>query len=404
MTTNLYFCNINIILTLNLLSMSQRFILNEVSYFGAGCRKELPEVLKRMNLKKALVVTDKGLIKVGTTKLVTDILDEAGFPYEVYSEVKPNPTVTNVQQGVEAFKNSNADCIVAIGGGSAMDTAKGIGIVSNNPEFADVVSLEGCAPTKNKSVPIVALPTTAGTGAEVTINYVIIDEERQAKMVCVDPNDIPAVAIVDPELTYSLPKSLTAATGMDALTHAIEGYITKGAWVMSDMYELQAIKMIAENLPLAVDEPTNPVGREGMALAQYIAAQAFSNVGLGLVHGMAHPMGSLHDIPHGVANAMLLPTIMEFNMPMCIEKYGIIARTMGVDTTGMTAKEAAQAACDAVKALAIRVGIPQHLTEIGITEENIPALAAQAITDVCTPGNPREVTEAEIVELYKKVL
>lgn len=404
MTTNLYFCNINIILTLNLLSMSQRFILNEVSYFGAGCRKELPEVLKRMNLKKALVVTDKGLIKVGTTKLVTDILDEAGFPYEVYSEVKPNPTVTNVQQGVEAFKNSNADCIVAIGGGSAMDTAKGIGIVSNNPEFADVVSLEGCAPTKNKSVPIVALPTTAGTGAEVTINYVIIDEERQAKMVCVDPNDIPAVAIVDPELTYSLPKSLTAATGMDALTHAIEGYITKGAWVMSDMYELQAIKMIAENLPLAVDEPTNPVGREGMALAQYIAAQAFSNVGLGLVHGMAHPMGSLHDIPHGVANAMLLPTIMEFNMPMCIEKYGIIARTMGVDTTGMTAEEAAQAACDAVKALAIRVGIPQHLTEIGITEENIPALAAQAITDVCTPGNPREVTEAEIVELYKKVL
>lgn len=384
--------------------MSQRFILNEVSYFGAGCRKELPEVLKRMNLKKALVVTDKGLIKVGTTKLVTDILDEAGFPYEVYSEVKPNPTVTNVQQGVEAFKNSNADCIVAIGGGSAMDTAKGIGIVSNNPEFADVVSLEGCAPTKNKSVPIVALPTTAGTGAEVTINYVIIDEERQAKMVCVDPNDIPAVAIVDPELTYSLPKSLTAATGMDALTHAIEGYITKGAWVMSDMYELQAIKMIAENLPLAVDEPTNPVGREGMVLAQYIAAQAFSNVGLGLVHGMAHPMGSLHDIPHGVANAMLLPTIMEFNMPMCIEKYGIIARTMGVDTTGMTAEEAAQAACDAVKALAIRVGIPQHLTEIGITEENIPALAAQAITDVCTPGNPREVTEAEIVELYKKVL
>lgn len=404
MTTNLYFCNINIILTLNLLSMSQRFILNEVSYFGAGCRKELPEVLKRMNLKKALVVTDKGLIKVGTTKLVTDILDEAGFPYEVYSEVKPNPTVTNVQQGVEAFKNSNADCIVAIGGGSAMDTAKGIGIVSNNPEFADVVSLEGCAPTKSKSVPIIALPTTAGTGAEVTINYVIIDEERQAKMVCVDPNDIPAVAIVDPELTYSLPKSLTAATGMDALTHAIEGYITKGAWVMSDMYELQAIKMIAENLPLAVDEPTNPVGREGMALAQYIAAQAFSNVGLGLVHGMAHPMGSLHDIPHGVANAMLLPTIMEFNMPMCIEKYGIIARTMGVDTTGMTAEEAAQAACDAVKALAIRVGIPQHLTEIGITEENIPALAAQAITDVCTPGNPREVTEAEIVELYKKVL
>lgn len=384
--------------------MAQRFILNEVSYFGAGCRAELPGALARLNVKKALVCSDKGLIKVGTTKMVTDVLDAAGFAYEIYSEIKPNPTVKNVQDGVAAFKAAGADCIVAIGGGSSMDTAKGIGIVVANPEFADVVSLEGCAPTKNKSVPIIALPTTAGTGAEVTINYVIIDEARQAKMVCVDPNDIPAVAIVDPELMYTLPKSLTAATGMDALTHAIEGYITKGAWVMSDMYELQAIKMIAENLPLAVDEPTNPVGREGMALAQYIAAQAFSNVGLGLVHGMAHPMGSLHDIPHGVANALLLPTIMEFNMPCCIEKYGVIARTMGVDTTGMSAEEAAQAAVDAVKALSIRVGIPQTLGELGITEENIPALAAQAIADVCTPGNPRDVTEAEIVELYKKVL
>ena len=384
--------------------MAQRFILNEVSYFGPGARKELPEVLTRMGVKKALVTSDKGLIKVGTTKMVTDVLDEMGFPYDIYSEIKPNPTVTNVKQGVEAFKASGADCIIAIGGGSSMDTAKGIGIVANNPEFGDIVSLEGCAPTKNKSVPIIALPTTAGTGAEVTINYVIIDEERQAKMVCVDPNDIPAVAIVDPELMYSLPKGLTAATGMDALTHAIEGYITKGAWIMSDMYELQAIKMIAENLPIAVDEPTNPVGREGMALAQYIAAQAFSNVGLGLVHGMAHPMGSLHDIPHGVANALLLPTIMEFNMPTRIEKYGVIAQHMGVDTTGMTPEEAAQAAVDAVRELSIRVGIPQHLSEIGITEADIPALAAQAITDVCTPGNPRDVTEAEIIELYKKVL
>ena len=384
--------------------MAQRFILNEVSYFGAGARKELPEVLNRMGLKKALVCSDKGLIKVGTTAKVTEVLDGINFPYEIYSEIKPNPTVTNVKQGVEAFKNSGADCIIAIGGGSSMDTAKGIGIVSNNPEFADVVSLEGVAPTKHKSVPIIALPTTAGTGAEVTINYVIIDEERQAKMVCVDPNDIPAVAIVDPELMYSLPKGLTAATGMDALTHAIEGYITKGAWVMSDMYELQAIKMIAENLPIAVEEPTNPVGREGMALAQYIAAQAFSNVGLGLVHGMAHPMGSLHDIPHGVANALLLPTIMEFNMPKCIEKFGIIAKTMGVNTDGMTAEQAAQAAVDAVKALSIRVGIPQTLTELGIKESDIPALAAQAIADLCTPGNPRDVTEAEIVELYKKVL
>ena len=384
--------------------MAQRFILNEVSYFGAGARKELPAVLERMGLHKALVCSDKGLIKVGTTKMVTDVLDEASFPYEIYSEIKPNPTVTNVQQGVEAFKASGDDCLIAIGGGSSMDTSKGIGIVANNPEFADVVSLEGCAPTKHKSVPIIAMPTTAGTGAEVTINYVIIDEERKAKMVCVDPNDIPAVAIVDPELMYSLPKSLTAATGMDALTHAIEGYITKGAWVMSDMYELQAIKMIAENLPLAVEEPTNPVGREGMALAQYIAAQAFSNVGLGLVHGMAHPMGSLHDIPHGVANALLLPTIMEFNMPTRVEKYGVIARHMGVDTTGMTPEQAAQAAVDAVRALSVRVGIPQRLSDLGITEQDIPALAKQAIADVCTPGNPRDVTIEDITELYKKVL
>lgn len=384
--------------------MANRFILNEVSYFGAGARKELPAVLSRMGLKKALVCSDKGLIKVGTTAMVTKVLEDAGFPYEIYSEIKPNPTVTNVKQGVAAFKASGADCLIAIGGGSSMDTAKGIGIVSNNPEFADIVSLEGCAPTKHKSVPIIALPTTAGTGAEVTINYVIIDEERQAKMVCVDPNDIPAVAIVDPELMYSLPKGLTAATGMDALTHAIEGYITKGAWVMSDMYELQAIKMIAQNLPLAVDEPQNPVGREAMALAQYIAAQAFSNVGLGLVHGMAHPMGALHDVPHGVANALLLPTIMEFNMPKCIEKYGVIAATMGVDTKGMTPQQAAQAAVEAVRALAVRVGIPQHLSELGITEKDIPALAAQAIADVCTPGNPRDVTEQEIIELYKKVL
>ena len=384
--------------------MINRFILNEVSYFGPGSRKELPGVLQRLQLKKALVCSDKGLIKVGTTKMVTDILDEAGIPYEIYSEIKPNPTVTNVKQGVEAFKASGADCIIAIGGGSSMDTAKGIGIVSNNPEFSDIVSLEGCAPTKHKRVPIIALPTTAGTGAEVTINYVIIDEEKQKKMVCVDPNDIPAVAIIDAELMYSLPKSLTAATGMDALTHAIEGYITKGAWALSDMFEIEAIRMINENLVTAVEEPRNPKGREGMALAQYVAAQAFSNVGLGLVHGMAHPMGALFDIPHGVANALLLPTIMEFNMPKCIEKFGVIDRTMGVDTTGMTPEEAAQAACDAVRALAIKVGIPQHLTALGIQESDIPALSAQAITDVCTPGNPRDVTEADIQELYKKVL
>lgn len=384
--------------------MINRFILNEVSYFGAGARKQLPEVLGRLNLHKALVCSDKGLIKVGTTAMVTEVLDAAAFPYDIYSEIKPNPTVTNVQQGVEAFKASGADCIIAIGGGSSMDTAKGIGIVITNPEFSDVVSLEGVAPTKHKSVPIIALPTTAGTGAEVTINYVIIDEKRQAKMVCVDPNDIPAVAIIDPELMYSLPKGLTAATGMDALTHAIEGYITKGAWVMSDMYELQAIRMIAKHLPTAVEEPANAEAREGMALAQYIAAQAFSNVGLGLVHGMAHPMGSLHDIPHGVANALLLPTIMEFNMPMCMDKFGVIAREMGVDTTDMTTAEAAQAAVDAVRALAVKVGIPQHLSDLNIHEEHIPALADQALADVCTPGNPREVKLEDIVELYKKVL
>ncbi|MBP3774663.1 MAG: lactaldehyde reductase [Bacteroidaceae bacterium] len=384
--------------------MVNRFILNEISYFGPGSRQELPAVMKRLNLKKALVVSDKGLIKVGTTKMVTDVLDAAAIPYDIFSEIKPNPTVTNVQQGVEAFKASGADCLIAVGGGSSMDTAKGIGIVINNPEFADVVSLEGVAPTKNKSVPILALPTTAGTGAEVTINYVIIDEQKQKKMVCVDPNDIPAVAIIDPELMYSLPKGLTAATGMDALTHAIEGYITKGAWALSDMFEIEAIRMIKANLVTAVEEPTNPKGREGMALAQYVAAQAFSNVGLGLVHGMAHPMGALFDVPHGVANALLLPVIMEFNMPQCIEKYGRIAEAMGVDTTGMSPAEAAQAACDAVKALAIQVGIPQHLTQLGIQEKDIPALAAQAIEDVCTPGNPRDVTEAEIIELYKKVL
>jgi lactaldehyde reductase len=384
--------------------MVNRFILNEVSYFGPGARKELPEVVQRLGKKKALVVTDKGLIQFGVAKMVTDVLDQAGIAYDIFSDVKPNPTVSNVQAGIESFKNSGADFIIAIGGGSAMDTAKGIGIVINNPEFADIVSLEGCAPTKHKSVPIVALPTTAGTAAETTINYVIIDETKHKKMVCVDPNDIPAVAIIDAELMYSLPKGLTAATGMDALTHAIEGYITKGAWEMSDMFEIEAVRMIARYLPTAVFEPTNPEGRNGMAVAQYIAGMAFSNVGLGLVHGMAHPMGSLFDVPHGVANALLLPTIMEFNMPECLEKYPRIAEAMGVDTTGMSRKEAAQAAVEAVKALAIKVGIPQHLSELGITEADIPALAEQALSDVCTPGNPREVTPDDIITLYKKVL
>lgn len=384
--------------------MVQRFILNETSYFGPGARKVLPEVIQRLGKKKALVVTDKGLIQFGVAKMVTDVLDEAGVAYDVFSEVKPNPTVKNVQDGVAAFKASGADLLVAIGGGSAMDTAKGIGIVVANPEFADVVSLEGCAPTKNKSVPMVALPTTAGTAAETTINYVIIDEEKKKKMVCVVPNDIPAVAVIDAELMYSLPRSLTAATGMDALTHAIEGYITKGAWEMSDMFEIEAIRMISRYLPVAVDEPQNPEGRNGMAVAQYIAGMAFSNVGLGLVHGMAHPMGSLFDVPHGVANALLLPTLMEYNMPECIDKYPRIAEAMGVDIKGMTPQEASQAAVDAVRALAIRVGIPQHLSDLGIKESDIPALAEQAIADVCTPGNPRECSLEDIKALYRQVL
>ena len=384
--------------------MVNRFILNELSYFGAGSRKELPDVVERLGFKKALVVTDKGLVQFGVCKMVTDVMDAAGIAYDIYDEVVPNPTVTNVKNGVKAFAEAKADFLVAIGGGSSMDTAKGIGIVTNNPEFSDVVSLEGVAPTKKKSVPIIAFPTTAGTAAETTINYVIIDEEKHKKMVCVDPNDIPCCSIIDAELMYSLPKGTTAATGLDALTHAIEGYITKAAWELSDMFEIEAIRLINKYLRLAVFDPQNPKGREGMALAQYVAGMAFSNVGLGVVHGMAHPMGSLHNIPHGVANALLLPTIMEFNAPVCREKYVEIAKAMGAYKEGMTQIEAAQAACDAVRALAVEVGIPQHLSEIGIYEKDIDALADQAIADVCTPGNPRKVTRDDIVALYKKVL
>ena len=384
--------------------MVNRFILNEVSYFGPGARKELPGVVQRLGFKKALVVTDKGLMKFGVAKMVLDVLDEAAIPYAVYDDVKPNPTVTNVKNGVEACKQAGADFIVAIGGGSSMDTANGIGIVCNNPEFADVVSLEGVADTKKKTVPIIALPTTAGTAAETTINYVIIDETKQKKMVCVDPNDIPCVAIIDAELMYSLPKSLTAATGMDAMTHAIEGLITKGAWELSDMFEIKAIEMIHRYLPLAVNEPTNPVGRDGMAVAQYVAGMAFSNVGLGVDHGMAHPLSALHDVPHGVACAMLLPTVMRFNAPAALSKYVDIAKAVGVYKEGMTQEEAADAACTEIENLSKLVGIPAHLSELGITEKDIDALADQAIEDVCTPGNPRPVTREDIVALYKKIL
>ena len=384
--------------------MVNRFILNEVSYFGPGARKELPGVVRRFGYKKALVVTDKSLMKFGVAKMVIDELDAAGIVYDIFDDVKPNPTVTNVKDGIAACKAAGTDFIVAIGGGSAMDTAKGIGIVCNNPEFSDIVSLEGVADTKKKSLPIIALPTTAGTAAETTINYVIVDEENQKKMVCVDPNDIPAVAIVDAELMYSLPKGLTASTGMDAMTHAIEGYITKAAWEMSDMFEIKAIEMIHKYLPIAVNEPENPEGRNGMAVAQYIAGMAFSNVGLGVDHGMAHPMSALHDVPHGVACAILLPTVMRFNAPAAKDKYAEIAKACGVYRDGMTLDEAVEAACNEIANLSRIVGIPEHLSELGIHEEDIPALAEQAINDVCTPGNPREVTKEDIIAIYKSIL
>jgi lactaldehyde reductase len=384
--------------------MVNRFVLNEVSYFGPGARQVLPKEIARLGLHKAFVATDKDLIKFGVADKVLDVLKAANIPFEVFSEIKPNPTVSNVKAGVKAFAESGADFILAIGGGSSIDTSKAIGIITNNPEFSDVVSLEGVADTKKKSVPVIALPTTAGTAAEVTINYVITDEENEKKMVCVDPNDIPAMAIVDAELMYTLPKGMTAATGLDALTHAIEGLITKGAWEMSDMFEIKAIEMITRYLETAVKEPTNAEARNGMAVAQYIAGMAFSNVGLGAVHGMAHPLGAIFDIPHGVANALLLPIVMEFNAPAALDKYVEIAKAMGVYTKGMSNEEAAQAAVDAVKSLSKRVGIPQTLTEIGIKAEDLPRLAKAAYADVCTPGNPREVSEEILLDLYKKAL
>ncbi len=343
-------------------------------------------------------------MQFGVAKMVLDVMDAAGIAYDIFDDVKPNPTVTNVKNGIEACKRANADFIVAIGGGSSIDTAKGIGIVVNNPEFSDIISLEGVADTKKKSLPIIALPTTAGTAAETTINYVIIDESRQAKMVCVDPNDIPCVAIIDAELMYSLPKSLTAATGMDAMTHAIEGLITKAAWELSDMFEVKAIEMIYKYLPIAVAEPTNPVGRDGMAVAQYVAGMAFSNVGLGVDHGMAHPLSALFDVPHGVACAMLLPTVMRFNMPASKEKYVDIAKACGVYENTMSIDEAAEAACRAIEDLSARVGTNKRLTDLGITEADIPSLADQAIVDVCTPGNPRPVTRDDIVSIYRQIL
>ena len=382
--------------------MAQRFILNGTSYHGAGAIQEIATEVKSRGFKKAFVCSDPDLVKFGVTAKVLKVLDDNGFSYELYSNIKPNPTIENVQTGVVEFKNAGTDYLIAIGGGSSMDTAKAIGIIINNPEFADVRSLEGVADTKNPAVPIIAVPTTAGTAAEVTINYVITDAEKNRKMVCVDPHDIPVVAVVDPDMMSSMPKGLTAATGMDALTHAIEGYITAGAWELSDMFHLKAIEIIAKSLRGAVDN--TPEGREGMALGQYIAGMGFSNVGLGIVHSMAHPLGALYDTPHGVANAIILPTGMEYNAPATGEKYRDIAKAMGVEgTEKMTQDEYRKAAIDAVKKLAADVGIPADLKDI-VKSEDIPFLAQSAYDDACRPGNPRETSVEEITKLYESLI
>lgn len=381
--------------------MVNRFILNETSYHGSGAINEIVTEVKAHGFKKAMVCSDPDLIKFGVTSKVTDLLDAAGLEYTIYSDIKPNPTIENVQNGVKALQKAGADYMIAIGGGSSIDTAKAIGIIDRNPEFGDVRSLEGAADTKNPCTPILAVPTTAGTAAEVTINYVITDAKKDRKMVCVDPNDLPIVAFVDPDMMSSMPKGLTAATGMDALTHAIEGYITAGAWEMSDMFHLKAIEIIARSLKGAVND--TPDGREGMALGQYIAGMGFSNVGLGIVHSMAHPLGALYDTPHGVANAIILPTVMEYNAPATGTKYKDIAEAMGVDTTGMDQDAYRKAAIEAVKKLSHDVGIPEDLKEI-VKIEDLDFLSQSAYDDACRPGNPRETSVAEIKELYKSLL
>ncbi|MEF9918275.1 MAG: lactaldehyde reductase [Eubacterium sp.] len=382
--------------------MANRFVLNETSYHGSGAIQEIPTEAKARGFKKAFVCSDPDLVKFEVTKKVTDILDDTELDYEVYSKIKPNPTIENVQTGVAAFKASGADYLIAIGGGSSMDTAKAIGIIITNPEFEDVRSLEGVAPTTKPCIPIFAVPTTAGTAAEVTINYVITDVEKKRKFVCVDVHDIPVVAFVDPDMMSSMPKGLTAATGMDALTHAIEGYITLGAWELSDMFHLKAIEMISRSLRGAVDN--TPEGREEMALAQYIAGMGFSNVGLGVVHSMAHALGAVYDTPHGVGNAILLPSIMAYNAPETGEKYKDIAIAMGVEGVAeMSQDEYRKAAVDAVKQLSLDVGIPQDLKGI-VKEEDIPFLAQSAMDDACRPGNPRDPSLEDIVELYKALL
>lgn len=379
-----------------------RFVLNETSYHGSGAILNIvPEIVSR-GFKKAFVASDPDLVKFGVTQKVTKLLEEAKVEYSLYSNIKPNPTIENVQTGVIAFKEAKADCIIAIGGGSSMDTAKAIGIIIANPEFEDVRSLEGVAPTKKPCVPIIAVPTTAGTAAEVTINYVITDVEKNRKFVCVDTHDIPVVAVVDPDMMSSMPKGLTAATGMDALTHAIEGYITKGAWALSDMFHLEAIRLISKNLRGAV--ANTPEGREGMALGQYVAGMGFSNVGLGIVHSMAHPLGAVYNTPHGVANAIILPTVMEYNASETGEKYREIARAMGVKGVDeMTQEEYRKAAVDAVKKLSQDVGIPTNLKEI-VKAEDIPFLAQSAMDDACCPGNPKDPTLEDIIKLYESLM
>lgn len=379
-----------------------RIVLNETSYHGAGCIQEIPAEIKGRGIDKVFVCSDPDLVKFGVTKKVLDVLDGANIPYTLYSEIKPNPTIENVQSGVKAYKESGASGIVAIGGGSSMDTAKAVGIIIANPEFEDVRSLEGVAPTKNPCVPIIAVPTTAGTAAEVTINYVITDVEKKRKFVCVDVHDIPVVAVVDPEMMASMPKGLTAATGMDALTHAIEGYITKGAWEMTDMFHIKAIELIAKSLRDAV--ANTKAGREGMALGQYIAGMGFSNVGLGIVHSMAHSLGAVYDTPHGVANAILLPTVMEYNADCTGEKYRDIAKAMGVaGTETMTQEEYRKAAVEAVRQLSKDVGIPQDLKAI-VKDEDVDFLSQSAMDDACRPGNPKDPTLEDIKALYRSLM
>lgn len=381
--------------------MVNRISLNGTSYHGSGAISEIVTEMQNRGYKKAFVASDPDLVKFHVTSKVTDLLDAARISYEIYSDIKPNPTIANVQHGVEAFKKSGADCIVAIGGGSSMDTSKAIGIIIANPEFADVRSLEGCAPTKNPCVPIIAVPTTAGTAAEVTINYVITDVEKERKFVCVDPHDMPVVAVVDPDMMSSMPKGLTASTGMDALTHAIEGYTTKAAWEMTDMFHIEAIRLIAENLRGAVANTKE--GREGMALAQYIAGMGFSNVGLGIDHSMAHTLSAHYDTPHGVACAMLLPISMEFNKEYTGEKYKPIAKAMGVEgVDDMTQEEYRDAAIAAVRKLSKDVGIPEKNEKI--REEDLDQLAADALADACYPGNPREATREQVIEMFRKLM